>query len=116
MAATPRSGGWSPRRRPRPRPRSIRVGSCAGPDQFDGQRLPDGSKWGYDVGGGGFGNGEAQYYTDRRLENARVEDGRLILEARKENWGGNAYTSARLVSRGKGDWLYGKFETRARFP
>jgi len=85
-------------------------------DEFNGSGLPDASKWGYDVGGSGWGNGEAQFYTDRRLENARQEGGRLIIEARREDWGGKAYTSARLVSRGKGDWLYGKFEMRAKVP
>lgn len=85
-------------------------------DEFDGSGHPDASKWGYDVGGGGFGNGEAEYYTDNRLENARLEGGKLIIEARKEEYGGSHYTSARMVSRGGGDWLYGRFEVRAKIP
>ncbi|MBI2389879.1 MAG: RICIN domain-containing protein [Deltaproteobacteria bacterium] len=85
-------------------------------DEFDGAGLPDASKWSYDVGGHGWGNGEAQFYTDKRLENARLEGGRLIIEARRESYGGKAYTSARLVSRGRGDWLYGRFEIRAKLP
>jgi beta-glucanase (GH16 family) len=57
-----------------------------------------------------------QFYTARRKENARVENGHLIIEARKESWEGRDYTSARLVSRNKGDWTYGRFEVRAKLP
>ncbi|GIV60197.1 glycoside hydrolase family 16 protein [Rhodocaloribacter litoris] len=85
-------------------------------DEFETEGLPDPAKWGYDVGGHGWGNQERQYYTERRPENARVEDGRLIIEARRDGWQGHEYTSARLVSRGKGDWTYGRFEARARLP
>jgi len=86
-------------------------------DEFDG---PDGSavdptKWSFDVGGSGWGNGELQYYTDR-LDNAYVENGALVIEAHREEYKGNRYTSARLVTRGKGDWLYGRFEIRAKLP
>ena len=76
-------------------------------DEFDYNGLPDEKKWDYDVGGHGWGNKELQFYTARRKENARVEDGHLIVEARKESWEGRDYTSGRLVSRGKGDWTYG---------
>jgi beta-glucanase (GH16 family) len=85
-------------------------------DEFNYTGLPDPSKWDYDVGGHGWGNKELQFYTACRKENARVENGRLIIEARKELWEGSEYTSARLVSRGKGDWMYGRFEVRARLP
>jgi beta-glucanase (GH16 family) len=85
-------------------------------DEFDYGGPPDPAKWGYDVGGHGWGNRELQYYTERRLENARVENGRLIIEARRDSWGGHEYTSARLVTRGKGDWTYGRFEAAARLP
>lgn len=90
-------------------------------DEFDVEGLPDASRWGYDVGDGcpnlcGWGNGELQYYTETRLENARVENGSLIIEARKEPFGSREYTSARLVTKGKGDWLYGKIEISARLP
>jgi len=84
-------------------------------DEFDYQGYPDPNKWGYDIGAGGWGNQELQYYTNR-LENARVENGRLIIEARKENYGGAQYTSARLKTRYKGDWLYGRIEVRAKLP
>ncbi len=85
-------------------------------DEFDYEGLPDATRWSYDVGGHGWGNQELQYYTERRPENARVEDGRLVIEARREPWQGRDYTSARLVTRGKGDWTYGRFEVRARLP
>jgi len=83
-------------------------------DEFNYTGLPAAEKWSYDEGGHGWGNNEIQYYTKDRTENARVEDGHLIIEARRESYGGKDYTSARLVSRGKGDWLYGRVEVRAR--
>ena len=85
-------------------------------DEFNYSGLPDSSKWNYDVGGGGWGNDELEYYTKARMENARVEKGNLIIEARSEKWENRNYTSARLVTKGKGDWQYGKVEVRARLP
>jgi beta-glucanase (GH16 family) len=85
-------------------------------DEFDYAGLPDPKKWDYDVGGKGWGNKESQFYTARRKENARVENGHLIIEARRERWQENEYTSARLVTRNKGDWTYGRFEVRAKLP
>jgi beta-glucanase (GH16 family) len=87
-------------------------------DEFNYTGLPDSTKWTYDVGGHGWGNKELQYYTKKRRENARVEGGNLIVQARKEAlMAGNDYTSARLVSRGKGgSQLYGRFEIRAKIP
>jgi len=85
-------------------------------DEFNDQGLPDREKWSYDVGGDGWGNDELQFYTDGRKENARVENGSLIIEARKDNWQDHEYTSARLVSKAKGDWTYGRFEARAKLP
>lgn len=85
-------------------------------DEFNSPGLPDNQKWSYDAGGNGWGNNELQYYTDKRPENARIEDTVLIIETRKENFSGKNYTSARLVSKGKGDWLYGKVEVRAKLP
>ncbi len=85
-------------------------------DEFDYTGLPDDSKWSYDVGGHGWGNNELQYYTERRSENVRVENGVLTIEAHKENFEGSGYTSTRLVSRNKGDWKYGRFEIRAKLP
>ena len=85
-------------------------------DEFDKNGLPDSTKWNYDTGGDGWGNNELQYYTSNRAQNARVDSGLLVIEARKEDMKGNKYTSARLVSKGKGDWTYGRFEIRARLP
>lgn len=89
-------------------------------DEFGRDGAPDSTKWGYDLGDGcpnvcGWGNNEMQYYTSRR-ENARVEDGQLVIEARKEDMGGKHYTSARLVSKHKGDWTYGRIEARVKLP
>ncbi len=85
-------------------------------DEFNGKGHPDASKWNYDVGGSGFGNEEAQYYTQNRLENARMENGNLIIEARKEDWERNKYTSARLLTKGKFSFQYGTVEVRAKLP
>ena len=85
-------------------------------DEFNYTGLPDVKKWDYDVGGHGWGNKELQFYTARRKENARVENGRLVIEARREHWEGSEYTSARLVSRGKADWTYGRVEVSAKLP
>jgi beta-glucanase (GH16 family) len=83
-------------------------------DEFNHDGLPDKSKWDYDKGY--IANNEKQYYTVERLENARVENGYLVIEAHKEEWEGFAYTSARLVTRGKADWTYGRIEVRAKVP
>lgn len=85
-------------------------------DEFNYKGLPDSSKWSYDTGGQGWGNNELQNYTAKRKENARVKKGKLIIEARKEDYEGSKYTSARLVTKGKGDWQYGKIEVRAKLP
>lgn len=85
-------------------------------DEFETDGLPNPSKWNYDVGGHGWGNQELQHYTGHRAENARVERGTLIIEARREIWNGMEYTSARLITKGKGDWTYGRFEIRANLP
>lgn len=85
-------------------------------DEFDYTGFPDTTKWNYDTGGHGWGNNELQFYTTSRKENARVENGLLIIEARKEKWQDKNYTSARLVTKGKGDWQYGKIEVRAKLP
>jgi beta-glucanase (GH16 family) len=85
-------------------------------DEFDRPGLPDSTKWKYDVGGNGWGNNELQYYTPRRVENARVENGKLIIEARKELYQGKNYTSARLLTQGKTAWTYGRIEALAKLP
>lgn len=85
-------------------------------DEFDRDGGPDPTHWTYDVGGHGWGNNELQFYTDDRRENARVEGGHLTIEARREAWESRPYTSARLVTKGKGDWTYGRIEVRAQLP
>jgi beta-glucanase (GH16 family) len=84
-------------------------------DEFNGKGLIDETKWTYDIGNWGWGNNEPQYYTEKRLENARQEGGNLIIEARK-NDDGKPWTSARLTTRGKESFLYGKIEFRAKVP
>ncbi len=87
-------------------------------DEFDYNGLPDSKKWGYDTDGNssGWGNNELQYYTASRLKNAEVKDGHLYITAYKEDYEGFKYTSARLVTRQKGDWLYGRVEVKAKIP
>jgi beta-glucanase (GH16 family) len=88
-------------------------------DEFDGRSpLPDSSKWNFDIGGGGtdgWGNNELQYYTNDE-KNVRVENGMLVIEAHRDSLENKAYTSSRIVSRRKGDWLYGRIEIKARLP
>lgn len=93
-------------------------------DEFDYTGVPDPQKWSFDTSGNNWnwGNDEAQNYTTAKDGNAWVEDGKLVIEARKEDyyWAGDGetknYTSARLITRYKGDWLYGKIEVRAKLP
>ncbi len=85
-------------------------------DEFNYNGLPDSSKWSYDVGGKGWGNNELQYYTNADTNNAKVYNGILQIIARKTLKGNNAYTSARLVTKNKGDWKYGKIEVSAKLP
>jgi beta-glucanase (GH16 family) len=84
-------------------------------DEFDYTGLPDAAKWGYDLGGSGWGNHELEYYTND-LSNAKAEGGNLVITAKKEPIGGMNYSSARLASRNKGDFLYGRIEVRAKLP
>ncbi len=83
-------------------------------DEFNTPGLPDSTKWGYEIGK--IRNAELQYYTSKRLENARIEDSVLIIEVRKEKYSGADYTSASIISRGIGDWKYGKIEISAKVP
>ncbi|MBO5012643.1 MAG: family 16 glycosylhydrolase [Paludibacteraceae bacterium] len=83
-------------------------------DEFNGSKL-DESVWNYNTGGGGWGNNELQYYTNRP-ENIRLVNGCLEIEARKEKYENREYTSARIYSKGKKSFLYGKMEARIKFP
>ncbi len=86
-------------------------------DEFDTNGTPDPDVWGYDIGTGdnGWGNGEEQYYTDRP-DNVIVENGVLKITAKKENYQGSSYTSARLLTQDKFDFTYGKIEVKAKMP
>ena len=83
--------------------------------QVDGTS-PDSSKWGYNLGGGGWGNGELEFYTNI-TSNARIEGGHLVIEARQQIVGNTTnYTSARMLTRGKWSWTYGRIEARIKIP
>ena len=85
-------------------------------DEFSVDGAPDSSKWGYDLGNNnGWGNNEAQYYTNR-TQNAVVSNGTLKINLIKEAYQGYNYTSARLLSKGKYSMKYGKVEIRAKIP
>jgi beta-glucanase (GH16 family) len=78
--------------------------------------MPDESKWNHEVRGPGWVNNELQNYTNRRSENVRIENGILILEARRDYFGGHEYSSSRINTAGKADITYGRVAVRARVP
>ena len=82
-------------------------------DDFNTDGAPDATNWDYDLGAGGWGNGEVQTYTNS-AENAKVLDGSLIITAKADGSGG--YTSARLKSQGLRKFPYGRIEVRAKLP
>ena len=83
-------------------------------NQPDGSR-PDPAKWSFETGGNGWGNNELEYYTDR-TNNAVIADGKLVIQAQTEKYGGKTITSARLLTKNKGSWTYGRFEARIKIP
>lgn len=93
-------------------------------DEFDSDGTPDNTKWNFVTSGNAddWWNNEDENYTKEDAHNAWVENGNLIIEARyeKNTWPGDDrekdYTSARLTTKGKGDWTYGKMEIRAKLP
>ncbi|MBP7184131.1 MAG: glycoside hydrolase family 16 protein [Saprospiraceae bacterium] len=89
-------------------------------DEFDSTSgtLPDPSKWQYDLGTGasGWGNNELQYYTDRVDNVAQDGNGNLIITAKKENYSGSAFTSARIKTKGLFSQTYGRVEARIKTP
>ncbi|MDF2156975.1 glycoside hydrolase family 16 protein [Algoriphagus sp. CAU 1675] len=85
-------------------------------DEFSVDGLPDQYKWTYDVGDHGWGNNELQLYVKASLENSRVENGHLIIEARKDESKTKGYTSARILTRGIASWQYGYIEVKAKLP
>lgn len=87
-------------------------------EEFNYEGLPNPSIWSYDTSGNayGWGNNEQQHYTANKKENAFVDGEFLHIIARKDSAGGKAYTSARLTTKNKADWKYGRLEVRAKIP
>jgi beta-glucanase (GH16 family) len=83
-------------------------------DEFTGSSI-DPAVWNFEVNGDGGGNNELQYYT-REDRNAFIENGTLVIQALKEEYNGKHYTSARLNTDHKKDWLYGRVDVRAKLP
>lgn len=79
-------------------------------DEFNGSIGPN---WVFETGAGGWGNNELQYY---RRENATIENGALVITARRENFGGMAYTSARMKTQGLKTFKFGRIEARMKLP
>ena len=85
-------------------------------DEFDKPYI-DPANWSHQIGGGGWGNNELQYYTDSSA-NSYIEDGKLVIKAVRltQPVGGRNYTSARIRSAGKQSFVYGKLEARIKIP
>jgi len=86
-------------------------------DEFSTNGSINSTFWTHDIGTGsnGWGNNELQYYTDRP-ENIKVENGMLKITARREQFMGAGYTSARIMSKGKIEQKYGRIEARIKLP
>lgn len=84
-------------------------------EDFNYSGKPDTTKWGYDLGGSGWGNNELEYYTNS-TNNDSVANGVLSITARKQSYSGMNYTSARLITNNKFDFLYGRVEVKAELP
>jgi hypothetical protein len=83
-------------------------------DEFDQTSL-DLNSWNYETGGGGWGNNELENYTNSD-KNSYLTKGYLVLEARQETAGSSNYTSARLQTKGKREFKYGRMDIRAKLP
>ena len=83
-------------------------------DEFNMATI-DTNNWTMETGAGGWGNNELQYYTNRAA-NATIINGQLVIIGKKENYLGSNYTSARMITKGKQRWKYGKIEARIRVP
>lgn len=81
-------------------------------DEFDSTAINT-ANWNFETGGNGWGNNEQQFY---KAANAAVADGNLVITAKKEATGSNAYTSARLTTAEKREFTYGKIEARMKLP
>jgi beta-glucanase (GH16 family) len=100
-----------------PLKKAVKFSKLIWADEFNVDGAPDSSKWVYDTGTGdwGWGNNEAQYYTNR-ADNVKVQNGVLKITTIKENYNGSNYTSARIKTQGKFSFKYGKVEMRAKMP
>lgn len=85
-------------------------------ENFNKSQFLDELVWDYDIGDCGWGNNEVQFYTKGNPENVQIKDGRLLITAQKSSVNGQKVTSARLVTRGKKHWTYGRFVVRAKLP
>lgn len=85
-------------------------------DEFKKDGLPNPKNWDYDTGDHGWGNNELQYYSKANLQNARIEQDVLVIEAHADSSQAKGYTSARLVTKGKSAWQYGYIEVKAKLP
>src|SRR6266542_3268035 len=108
-----------------PRPAAVGAAALTWSDDFDGPAgsAPDPSRWRHDIGGGGWGNQELEYYTNSTRNAALDGNGQLVITARRENpagfgcWYGSCqYTSARLLTAGTFSQQYGRFEARIKIP
>jgi beta-glucanase (GH16 family) len=81
-------------------------------DEFSGEELNT-ADWTFETGGHGWGNNEKQYY---RNENVSLQDGHLIITAKKESYSGKSYTSSRIITKGKKEFKYGRIDIRALLP
>ena len=82
-------------------------------DEFNGAKI-DPANWSYDIGGSGWGNQESQYYTDGK--NSSLQNGKLVIEARQEDFQGKKYTSSRMITKGKREFMFGRVDIRAKVP
>ena len=83
-------------------------------DEFNGGAL-DQTKWGYDLGGGGWGNNELEAYTNS-TDNVFLSGGNLVIQARRQQSGNNSYTSGRILTKGKQNFQFGRIDVRAKLP
>ncbi len=87
-------------------------------DTFDGPSgaSPDAAAWTFDIGGDGFGNEQLEHNTERPQNASLDGDGHLVITARREDFDGNNYTSARLTTTSTFAQAYGRFEARIKVP
>ncbi|MDQ2773197.1 MAG: glycoside hydrolase family 16 protein [Bacteroidota bacterium] len=83
-------------------------------DEFAGSAI-DPAKWNYETGGSGWGNNELEYYTTA-VDNSYINNGNLVIEAKRQAQGGRDYTSARMLTKGKQNFQFGRIDVRAKLP